>query len=100
MKYRNVFSVSCIKFLDKSCFIKFQTLIKICKRRKNCKCYFCFAQAGGVIDHKDGMSLTALHHACVRGKISCVQVLLKHGADPNSRDKVRHHINFQQYYVK
>ncbi|XP_053405937.1 ankyrin repeat domain-containing protein 24-like isoform X3 [Mercenaria mercenaria] len=44
-------------------------------------------EAGGVIDHKDGLSLTALHHACVRGKISCVQVLLKHGADPNSRDK-------------
>jgi len=47
-------------------------------------------QAGGVIDHKDGMSLTALHHACVRGKIACVQVLLKHGADPNSKDKVEY----------
>lgn len=48
-----------------------------------------YHQAGGVIDHKDGMSLTALHHACARGKIACVQVLLKHGADANSRDKVR-----------
>ncbi|WAR00667.1 RAI14-like protein [Mya arenaria] len=33
------------------------------------------------------MSLTALHHACVRGKLNCVQILLKHRADPNSRDK-------------
>ena len=48
----------------------------------------CMFQAGGVIDHKDGLSLTALHHACVRGQIQCVKVLLNHHADPNSRDKV------------
>ena len=41
-----------------------------------------------MIDHKDGLTLTALHHAAARGQTECVQVLLKHGADPNSRDKV------------
>ena len=49
-----------------------------------------YQQAGGVIDHKDGLTLTALHHACARGQTECVQVLLKHGADSNIRDKVRH----------
>ena len=48
-----------------------------------------FLQAGGVIDHKDGLTLTALHHACARGQTECVKVLLRHGGDPNIRDKVR-----------
>ncbi|CAN0357859.1 unnamed protein product, partial [Hapterophycus canaliculatus] len=42
-------------------------------------------QNGANVDSRDGFFYTPLHLACVNGAVSCVDVLLRAGADPAAR---------------